>query len=106
VFAILNISVWRSSPSKRTGEPFCKGLTLVTLTIRSPEFPLQDLIFGASVYFPPIFKAVLLGFMVWLVLHRLLRDWMYAGDIWHPILMDLSLFVIAISLSLGFLIMW
>jgi hypothetical protein len=44
--------------------------------------------------------------MVWLVLHRLLRDWMYAGDIWHPILMDLSLFVIAISLSLGFLIMW
>ena len=78
----------------------------MTLTIRSPDFPLQDLIFGASVYFPPIFKAVLLGFMVWLVLHRLLRDWMYAGDIWHPILMDLSLFVIAISLSLGFLIMW
>ncbi|MCL5500229.1 Protein of unknown function [Phytobacter palmae] len=78
----------------------------MTLTIHSPELPLQDLIFGASVYFPPIFKAVLLGFMVWLVLHRLLRDWMYAGDIWHPILMDLSLFVIAISLSLGFLIMW
>ncbi|MEN0580933.1 DUF1656 domain-containing protein [Phytobacter palmae] len=78
----------------------------MTLTIHSPELPLQDLIFGASVYFPPIFKAVQLGFMVWLVLHRLLRDWMYAGDIWHPILMDLSLFVIAISLSLGFLIMW
>ncbi len=78
----------------------------MTLTIRSPEFPLQDLILGASVYFPPIFKAVLLGFVLWLVLHRLLRDWMYAGDIWHPILMDLSLFVIAISLSLGFLIMW
>ena len=78
----------------------------MTLTIHSPELPLQDLIFGASVYFPPIFKAVLLGFMVWLVLHRLLRDWMYAGDIRHPILMDLSLFVIAIILSLGFLIMW
>ncbi|VYU59149.1 DUF1656 domain-containing protein [Metakosakonia massiliensis] len=78
----------------------------MTLMISSPSLPLQDLIFGASVYFPPIFKAVLLGFVLWLILHRLLRDWMYAGTLWHPILMDLSLFVIAISLSLGFLIVW
>ncbi|SCC27931.1 Protein of unknown function [Kosakonia oryzendophytica] len=46
----------------------------------------------------------MLGFLLWLVAHRLLRDWIYAGDIWHPILMDLSLFVIALSLSLGLLI--
>lgn len=76
------------------------------LTASSPDLPLQDLIFGASVYFPPLFKAVLLGFLLWLVAHRCLRDWIYAGDIWHPILMDLSLFVIALCLSLGLLIVW
>ncbi len=75
----------------------------MTLPFHSPALPLQDLIFGASVYFPPIFKAVILGFLLWLVAHRLLRDWMYAGDIWHPILMDLSLFVIAIGASLAIL---
>ncbi|NHW59314.1 DUF1656 domain-containing protein, partial [Escherichia coli] len=32
----------------------------------SVGLPLQDLIFGASVYFPPLFKAVLVGFMIWL----------------------------------------
>jgi hypothetical protein len=35
---------------------------------------------------------VLVGFIIWLVAHRLLRDWMYSGEIWHPMLMDLSLF--------------
>ncbi len=57
--------------------------------------------FGASVYFPPLFKAVLLGFFIWLFLHRQLRDWMYAGDIWHPLLMDLSLFALAVCLAPG-----
>jgi hypothetical protein len=70
------------------------------------DLPLQDLIFGASVYFPPIFKVVMLGFLLWLVAHRVLREWIYAGEIWHPILMDLSLFVIALSLALGLLIVW
>ncbi|WP_437889145.1 DUF1656 domain-containing protein [Phytobacter sp. V91] len=78
----------------------------MTLNHHSPALPLQDLIFGASVYFPPLFKAVLLGFLLWLIAHRILRDWMYAGDIWHPILMDLSLFVIAVGLSLALLIAW
>jgi hypothetical protein len=78
----------------------------VTLPLHSPALPLQDLLFGASIYFPPIFKAVMLGFLLWLVVHRLLRDWMYAGDIWHPILMDLSLFVIAIGASLALLMVF
>ena len=60
------------------------------LSLNTSGLPLQDLVFGASVYFPPLFKAVLLGFFIWLFLHRQLRDWMYAGDIWHPLLMDLS----------------
>jgi len=78
----------------------------VTFTLTSPAMPLQDLIFGASVYFPPIFKAVMLGFLLWLIAHRTLRDWMYSGDIWHPILMDLSLFVIAVGVSLALLLLW
>ncbi len=60
------------------------------LSLNTSGLPLQDSVFGASVYFPPLFKAVLLGFFIWLFLHRQLRDWMYAGDIWHPLLMDLS----------------
>lgn len=68
--------------------------------------PLTDLVFGASLFFPPLFKAVLLGFFFWLLIHPLLRDWIYSGDVWHPTLMDLSLFVLCVSgalwiLSLG-----
>ncbi|MDH6632902.1 UNVERIFIED_ORG: hypothetical protein M2355_002193 [Lelliottia amnigena] len=72
----------------------------------SAGLPLQDLIVGASVYFPPIFKAVMLGFLIWLVAHRLLRDWMYSGEIWHPMLMDLSLFTLSVCFALALLIAW
>lgn len=61
---------------------------------------MTDLIFGASVYFPPMFKAFLLGGVLWLVVHYLARDWIYSGEVWHPSLMDLSLFVICVFLSL------
>lgn len=68
--------------------------------------PLTDLVFGASLFFPPLFKAVLLGFFFWLLIHPLLRGWIYSGDVWHPTLMVLSLFVLCVSgalwiLSLG-----
>ncbi|MFH7168666.1 DUF1656 domain-containing protein, partial [Klebsiella pneumoniae] len=43
------------------------------LSLNTSGLPLQDLVFGASVYFPPLFKAVLLGFFIWLFLHRQLR---------------------------------
>jgi len=61
---------------------------------------LPDLVLGASLYFPPIFKAFLLGLFIWLLIHHLLRDWIYSGEIWHPTLMDLSLFVISICAAL------
>ena len=69
------------------------------LSLNTPGLSLQDLVFGASIYFPPLFKAVVLGFFIWLIVHRQLRDWMYAGEIWHP-LMDLSLFALAVCLAL------
>jgi hypothetical protein len=31
---------------------------------------------------------------------------MYAGDIWHPLLMDLSLFALSVCLALVLLIAW
>ncbi|UAT35678.1 DUF1656 domain-containing protein [Escherichia fergusonii] len=68
--------------------------------------PLQDLVIGASVYFPPIFKAFAVGFVIWLVIHRLLREWIYSGEIWHPLLMDLSLFILSVCLGLVLLIVW
>ena len=78
----------------------------MTFFHRSEGLPLQVLIFGASVYFPPLFKAVLVGFILWLIAHRLLRDWMYSGEIWHPMLMDLSLFALCVCLGLAVLIVW
>lgn len=66
----------------------------------SSTAPLTDLVFGASLFFPPIFKALLLGFLIWLLLHPLIRGWLYSGEIWHPTLMDLSLFVLCVSASL------
>ena len=68
--------------------------------------PLTDLVLGASIYFPPMFKAVMLGLVLWLLIHHMLRNWIYSGDIWHPILMDLSIFVIAVSVSLWILASW
>lgn len=74
--------------------------------LQLPGLPLQDLMVGASIYFPPLFKAVLLGFLIWLVAHQQLRDWMYAGDIWHPMLMDLSLFALSVCLALVLIVSW
>ncbi|MDN0113385.1 DUF1656 domain-containing protein [Yersinia intermedia] len=68
--------------------------------------PLTDLVLGASIYFPPLFKAVMLGLVFWLLIHHVLRNWIYSGDIWHPILMDLSIFVIVVSVSLWILASW
>ena len=79
---------------------------LVELIFNASGMLLKDLVAGASIYFPPLFKAVLLGFFVWLYVHRLLRDWLYAGDIWHPMLMDLSLFALSVCMALAILVSW
>lgn len=76
----------------------------MSFTFTASGLGVQDLIVGASIYFPPLFKAVMLGFFIWLVLHRLLRDWMYSGEIWHPTLMDLSLFALSVSAALVILV--
>ncbi|VEA73487.1 Protein of uncharacterised function (DUF1656) [Serratia rubidaea] len=61
---------------------------------------------GRIALFPPMFKAFLLGLVFWLLAHRLLRNWLYSGEIWHPMLMDLSIFIIAVSGSLWILASW
>jgi len=43
---------------------------------------------------------VILGFLVWLLIHPLVRGWIYSGDIWHPTLFDLSLFVLCVTAAL------
>ncbi|MFJ1239962.1 DUF1656 domain-containing protein [Yersinia enterocolitica] len=64
------------------------------------------MVLSASIYFPTIVKAFMLGLVLWLLIHHMLRNWIYSGDIWHPILMDLSIFVIAVSVSLWILAGW
>ncbi|HFZ8996718.1 TPA: DUF1656 domain-containing protein [Citrobacter freundii] len=78
----------------------------MTLMLNATGLPLQDLVIGASLYFPPLFKAFVPGFILWLVAHRLLRDWIYSGEIWHPLLMDLSIFALCVCLSFVLLIAW
>ncbi|ELP11378.1 hypothetical protein F434_20476, partial [Salmonella enterica subsp. enterica serovar Agona str. SH11G1113] len=51
--------------------------------LNATGLPLQDLMLGASVYFPPFFKAFALGFVIWLFIHRLLRDRIYLGMTQH-----------------------
>ncbi|WP_455819271.1 DUF1656 domain-containing protein [Pseudomonas cerasi] len=73
-------------------------------SLSSAASPITELVLGDSLFFPPLFKVVLLGFFLWLLLHPLLRDWVYSGEIWHPTLFDLSLFILCIAASLGLLI--
>lgn len=78
----------------------------MTSTLNATGMPLQDLVIGASVYFPPLFKAFALGFLLWLFIHRLLRDTIYSGKIWHPLLMDLSLFALCVCSGFLLLVVW
>ncbi|MFI0488906.1 MAG: DUF1656 domain-containing protein [Yersinia sp. (in: enterobacteria)] len=57
-------------------------------------------------YLPQIFKAVMLDLVLWLLIHHVLRNWIYSGEIWYLILMDLSIIVIAVSVSLWILTRW
>ncbi|MGY0146937.1 DUF1656 domain-containing protein [Edwardsiella tarda] len=72
--------------------------------VMSSFFPLSDLVVGAALYFPPLFKAIALGLFGWLLLHRLLRAHIYGGAIWHPTLCDLALLVICIVLAFALLL--
>ncbi|WP_075181700.1 DUF1656 domain-containing protein [Pantoea sp. 1.19] len=56
-----------------------------------------DLLFGAYLLFPPLFRSVLLGLLFWLLVHPLLRDALSSGAFWHPMLMELSVFVLCVS---------
>ncbi|MFP1454465.1 hypothetical protein ACLB1O_08715 [Escherichia coli] len=74
--------------------------------LNATGLPLQDLVFGASVYFPPFFKAFAFGFVIWLVVHRLLRGWITPVTSVFLSPMDLSLFAICVCLALAILIAW
>ena len=78
----------------------------MTTALNTTGMPLQDLVIGASVYFPPLFKAFALGFLLWLFIHRLLRERIYSGEIWHPLLMDLSIFALCVCSGLFLLVAW
>lgn len=69
------------------------------LSLNTSGLPLQDLGVRRIRLFPSAVQSRLVGFLYLVVLHRQLRDWMYAGDIWHPLLMDLSLFALSVCLA-------
>ncbi len=72
-------------------------------TSAPPFSALTELVFGDSLFFPPMFKSVLLGFFLWLVIHPLIRTRIYSGRFWHPTLMDLSVFILCVVSSFGLL---
>lgn len=74
--------------------------------LQNLSMPIPDLILGASLYFPPIFKAFILGTLIWLLIHYPLRQWIYSGKVWHPNLMDLSLFILSTFCAFHLLLIW
>ena len=67
--------------------------------------PLPDLVLGHRFIFH-LYLKLFTRLVLWLLIHQLLRDWMYSGELWHPMLMDLSIFVLAVSGSLWILASW
>lgn len=65
---------------------------------------MSDLVIGSSLYFPPIFKVLFWAILAWLVIHRLSRERIYSGKFWHPLLIDLSIFVITFSAAFWLLV--
>lgn len=60
---------------------------------------MRDLVFGALVFLPGFVKVLVLGFFVWLLLRGFYRKRLYAGDIWHPNLVDISVYFISLYVS-------
>jgi hypothetical protein len=70
------------------------------------DHPMSDLVVGASLYFPPLFKVLFCSLLGWLVIHRLSRGWLYSGRFWHPLLVDLSLFILTFSATFWLFVIW
>ncbi len=60
---------------------------------------MKDLVFGALVFLPGIVKVLVLGFFVWLLLRGFYRKKLYSGAIWHPNLVDISVYFISLYVS-------
>ncbi|GAA5644574.1 MULTISPECIES: DUF1656 domain-containing protein [Vibrio] len=65
----------------------------------------NEVILADSIYLPPFLRVVLLGLLIWAVLHQILRPVLHSGHIWHPSLADLSLFIISLAASLKILML-
>ncbi len=60
---------------------------------------MTDLVFGALVFLPGIVKVLILGLFIWLFVRGFYRKALYSGDIWHPNLVDISIYFLSLYLS-------
>ncbi|CAA0119847.1 Uncharacterised protein [BD1-7 clade bacterium] len=59
---------------------------------------MQDWLVMGSLAFPPLFKVVVIGTLIWLVLRFLLRKVPFDEWFWHPGLVDFCLLIIVCSI--------
>lgn len=60
---------------------------------------MKDLVFGSLIFLPGIVKVLFLGFFIWLFLRGFYRKRLYSGLIWHPNLVDISIYFVSLYLS-------
>ncbi|KKY40013.1 membrane protein [Vibrio parahaemolyticus] len=53
-----------------------------------------------------MFTAFALRFLLWLFIHRLLRERIDSGEIWHRLLLELSILALCVCLGLLLLVAW
>lgn len=60
---------------------------------------MKDLVFGSLIFLPGAFKVFIVGFFIWLIVRGFYKDQLYAGDIWHPNLVDISIYFVSLYVS-------
>lgn len=60
---------------------------------------MHDLVFGSLIFLPGIVKVLILGLFIWLIIRGFYRNKLYSSGLWHPNLIDLSVYGISLYMS-------
>ncbi|HIW05914.1 MAG TPA: DUF1656 domain-containing protein [Candidatus Ignatzschineria merdigallinarum] len=60
---------------------------------------MTELVLGSLVFLPGILKVLVLGFFIWLLARGFYRKKLYSSGIWHPNLVDISIYFVSLYVS-------
>lgn len=66
---------------------------------------MHDVVFGSLVFLPGIVSVLILAFFMWLLVRGFYRKKLYSSNIWHPNLVDISVYFIILYIS-HLIILW